>query len=332
MPEIKQAQRLIQILQRLALDREVTVRGLYKYFDGQVEVRTLQRDLHNLSEAGIPLIDEPGNGRENIWKLNSNALKFIPQELSNRELLASYFLERLSEVARGTKLEKDVKSLLRKAKQRVRTEVFQNLDDLDPHNQLFGTTFTGFIDYGPHSATIDRFIEAANGRNRCRFIYKANWKTDESNFEADPYMLVYHKGALYGIVWVPAHDNYIFLAIQRIRHIERLEQTFKRRRDFNLKKIRDGRFGIYGHEGLKPQRVVLKFSETVAQAIAERVWHPSQKMTPHKDGTLTLELTTIVSDELRAWVAGWLDYVEVKVPKDLIESDRTQGANSAETT
>jgi predicted DNA-binding transcriptional regulator YafY len=320
LPEFKQSERLIQILQRLALDREVTVRSLYKHFNGLVEIRTLQRDLKALSGAGIPLVDENGNGREKIWKLEQAGIKFIPQALSNRELLASYFLERLAEVARGTKLEKDVKSLLRKAKQAVKTEFFQSLDELNPRNQLFGATFTGYIDYAPHSESIDTFIEAASKRERCRFIYKAHWKAKESDFEADPYMLVYHKGALYGIVWVPAHDNYIFLAIQRIKHIEKLEQTFKRRRDFNLRKICDGRFGIYGHEGLKPQKVVLKFSETVAETIAERVWHPSQKITRHKDGTLTLELTTIVSDELRSWVAGWLEYVEVSKPKDFWEN------------
>lgn len=325
MPEFKQSERLIQILQRLVLDREVTVRKLYNYFGGQVEIRTIQRDLKALSGAGIPLVDEDGNGREKIWKLDSNALKFIPQTLNNRELLASYFLERLSEVARGTKLEKDVKSLLRKAKQGVKTEVFRALDDLNPRNQLFGSRFTGYIDYTPHSASIDTFIEAAKERTTCRFIYKAHWKGEESDFEADPYMLVYHKGALYGIVYVPSHDNYIFLAVQRIRRIGPLEQTFKRRRDFNLEKICDGRFGIYGHEGLKPQKVVLKFSETVAETIAERIWHPSQKITRHRDGTLTLELQTIVSDELRSWVAGWLQYVEVIRPEDLMESDEAQG-------
>jgi predicted DNA-binding transcriptional regulator YafY len=324
-PQIKQVERIIRILQRLALCRELTVSTLYDFFERSVPKRTLQRDLIELSCADIPLFTKPGRGKELVWYLDSSYLKFVPMTVGSRELMASYFLERLSAVARGTQLEADTRSLLKKAKQFVAPDVFQLSDAVDPSKDLFGATFVGHIDYAPHSATIDLLIGAISDCKRCIFAYKRAHTEKVSEFEADPYLILYHKGALYTIVYVPSHNNFLFLPIQRIKGVSTTGASFKRRKDFSLDKVREGRFGIFGSEGLKPENVVLRFSSDIADVIAERIWHSSQKLTAHKDGSVTLTLKIIVSDELRAWVGSWLDYVTVVKPTNLLkERDRNQ--------
>ncbi len=320
MPEYKQVERIIRILQRLALDKEVTVGKLYDLFDRRVPKRTLQRDLIELSAADIPLLNRPGRGRELVWYLGGHHLRFIPTTIRSQELVASYFIERLVTVCRGTSLETDIKSLLKKARQFVSPEIFQSSDGFDPGRGLFGATFMGYIDYAPHSAIIESVVKAATEHYRCRFIYKPTWKNKASTFEADPYMILYHKGALYCVAYVPRHKNYIFLPVQRIRELEILEARFVRKTDFSLERLREGRFGIFGYEGLRPQKVVLKFDEAIAGIVEERIWHPTQVLTKNEDGSLTMALRTVVSDELRSWVAGWRMYVEVVKPTDLLEA------------
>ena len=56
---------------------------------------------------------------------------------------------------------------------------------------------------------------------------------------------------------------------------------------------------------------MLKFNKEIADIIAERIWHPSQKTTHHRDGSLTLEMKVVISDELKGWVASWREYVKV---------------------
>ncbi|GAB4327809.1 MAG: transcriptional regulator [Candidatus Zixiibacteriota bacterium] len=314
--EIKQVDRIIQILQRLALTGEITVRELYEYFQRRVPKRTLQRDLISLSAANIPLVTRPGEGRELIWYLDKTYLRFIPETLGSQELLASFFVERLARIARGTALEGNVNSLLKKSRQLVAPQVFRSFEG-GVTSDVFGSTFTGYVDYGPHSEKIDRVLTAASQCRRCRITYRRIWKEKPSQFDADPYMLVYHKGALYALVHVPRHDNFIFLPIQRIRDVEVTKAKFVRDPSFSLENLKENRFGIFGHSDLKPEKVVLKFRPDIADVVAERIWHPTQKLKRHRDGSLTLTMTVVISDELRSWVAGWLEYVRVLKPEAL---------------
>ena len=97
-----------------------------------------------------------------------------------------------------------------------------------------------------------------------------------------------------------------------------MDLEFNRDPGYNLDLISRERFGVFGHKNLKSQKIVLKFNKDVSDVVCERIWHKSQKLKRHRDGSLTLELKVVVSDELRSWVASWMDYVEVMKPKDLL--------------
>ncbi len=317
MPEIKQIERVIRILQRLYVSRNITVNSLYQYFDGRVPKRTLQRDLVEISMADIPLSCEKPHGQEQVWSVDRGFLRFIPQTIDNQEVLASFFLERLASLTRGTRLERDIQSLLSKARQLTGPNVFHSSDGDFPQD-MFGATFMGYVDYSQHSEKIDRIIGAASQCRSCRFRYRRLSADADSEFDANPYLLLYHKGALYVVAYVEEHDNYIFLPVQRIRDVAVSDRTFTRDQSFSLEKLREGRFGIYGGPELKPERVRLQFSSDIADVIEERIWHPSQQIERKADGSVVLTLQTVVSDELRAWVGSWLDYATVIEPKDLL--------------
>ncbi len=315
MPEVKQIERIIRILQRLAVKSEVTVAELYEYFERQVPKRTLQRDLVELSAADLPLQTREGKNRQLIWSIAHDYLRFVPVTMQPKEMIASWLLHTMSDAFAGTPLERDAKSFIAKAKQLAPPGVFAELHgDLQP---VFGITFTGYIDYRPQAQIISQLIEAITKRRVVKFIYKPHWKDDPSVFEANPYMLLWHKGALYVVALSTRHDNYLLLPVQRIRAVEILITKFRRQPGFSLDKLREGRFGIFGYEGQKPECVVLRFNKEIADIIAERIWHPSQKLTRHRDGSLTLEMKVVISDELKGWVASWIQYVSVLSPTGL---------------
>lgn len=312
MPEINQIERIVRILQRLALRGEITVSELYQFFERQVPKRTLQRDMIALSSSNIPLATRQGRGNELVWYLDRSILKFIPETVGSQELLASYFLERLSLVTKGTQLQRNIQSLLKKTRQLVSPEVFASFDGGELSRGLFGATYTGYIDYSPHSDTIERVLHAAMNRRRCEFHYRRPGNDALSVFEADPYMILLHKGALYVVAKVVTHQNFILLAVQRIREVKPGDKRFVRDKSFSLEKLRKDRFGIFGHPSLKPRRVVLRFSPDIAETIAERIWHPTQKLKRNKDGSVTLTMSVPISDELLGWIASWRGYVTVR--------------------
>jgi proteasome accessory factor B len=253
-----------------------------------------------------------------IWILDHGYLKFVPMTMQPKELVASWLLQTLAGAFAGTSLEYDAKSFIKKARQLAPPGVFAELDsDLQP---VFGMTFTGYIDYRPQAQIISKLVEAITLRRVVRFTYKPHWKDRPSEFDANPYMMLWHKGALYAVAHSTQHGNYLFLPVQRIRGLEILPTKFRRERSFSLEKLREGRFGIFGYEGLKPQRVVLKFHKDIADIIAERIWHPSQKITRNRDGSLTLEMKVVISDELKGWIASWRGWVEVILPTSPILS------------
>ena len=93
MGEFSQIQRLLRILQILSSGRKVTTTELLRRFQGGVSLRTLQRDLLALSEAGIPLVSEKTMANENAWSLMSQFRSFIQLPLETNEYLAAHILK-----------------------------------------------------------------------------------------------------------------------------------------------------------------------------------------------------------------------------------------------
>ena len=124
MNELSQIQRLLRILQILSSGRKITTTKLQHRFNGAVSLRTLQRDLLALSEAGIPLISEKTTANENIWSLMSRFRSFIPLPLETNEYLAAHILKSNLKVFSKTPFEKEIQSLIAKIDQIVPEEVF----------------------------------------------------------------------------------------------------------------------------------------------------------------------------------------------------------------
>lgn len=315
MGELSQIQRFIRILQILSSGRKVTTKELRRRFEDAVSLRTLQRDLLALSDAGIPLVSEKTMANENAWSLMSRFRSFIPFPLETNEYLAAHILKANLKVFKKTPFEKEIRSLLKKIDQIVPEDVFLETDS-DGAENLFENYSAGLFDYSPHGETINNLISAVVRRTKCRVTYYNPYEEKEKTFHIEPEKLVYYSGGLYVIVYLRYYKSFIMLAIQRIKKLQLLDESFPKDHPFDEKEFWKGKFGLFPGEQVD---VKLQFKKEIRHHIEGRTWHPSQIVEIDTKGNLVLSMKVGITPELISWILGWRMYVKVLEPKELVE-------------
>lgn len=313
MSDLSQIQRLVRILQILSSGRKITTKELRHRFNNEVSLRTLQRDLIALSEAGIPLITEKTKANENAWYLSSQFRTFIPMPLGTNEYLAAHMLKANLKIFERTPLENEIKSLLKKIDQIVPEEVFLEAESENIKN-LFETYSAGLFDYAPYGKTINDLISSIIHRAKCRVTYFKADQQQEKTFHIEPEKMVYYNGGLYVIVYVRYYNSFIMLAIQRIRKLEVLDESFPKDHPFDADTFWKGKFGLFSG---KQVEVILQFANEIRHHIEGRIWHPTQTMESNKTGDLVLTMKVGITPELITWILGWGHYVRVIKPAKL---------------
>jgi predicted DNA-binding transcriptional regulator YafY len=74
----------------------------------------------------------------------------------------------------------------------------------------------------------------------------------------------------------------------------------------------------------KTVKVVVRFDKEVAGYIKEKKWHSSQKIEPHKNGSITVTFTIAGTNEIKYWIMSYGHRAEVLEPtalRDEIKDD-----------
>jgi predicted DNA-binding transcriptional regulator YafY len=66
-------------------------------------------------------------------------------------------------------------------------------------------------------------------------------------------------------------------------------------------------------------KVRLRFDAQIASSIRERVWHSSQQLKDHSDGSITMTLEVCDDYALRSWILGFGRFVRVEKPAPLVD-------------
>jgi len=110
------------------------------------------------------------------------------------------------------------------------------------------------------------------------------------------------------------HKGTATLAIDRLLSVGVSKNGFEVDPTFDPGKCRQDAFGVSWQD---PVDVVLRFRVDQAPYVRERVWHPSQKLTDLPDGGIQLAFRAGGLFEVRRWILGWGDAVEVISPEKL---------------
>ncbi len=85
--------------------------------------------------------------------------------------------------------------------------------------------------------------------------------------------------------------------------------------DFDLNEYFGNAWAVY--RGTKSYDIRLRFVPDSVAIVAETVWHPTQKIVRHKNGTATLSFTVDGLNEIVRWILGWGNQIIAIEPQEL---------------
>ena len=300
-----------KILKRIEAGRYTSTQALAE--EHGVTERTIRRDIEALQEAGFPLYDDRADGRR-IWRLVDGYKQRVTQTFSLAELAALYFGKNLMSFLGGSPFASDLESAFAKIREALPA---RSLPYLSRIQDLFAVRPEPWKDYSKKKDVIAGLIDATLHQRRASLEYYSLSSRRTKGYTVDPYRVVYHHGGLYLYARVAEYAEVRTFAVERIKRLELLEQSFETPQDFDVGEYARGAFGITGG---KPEPVELHFDAPAADYVRERVWHESQSLEERDGGGVTLRMSVAAGAELQAWIKGFLPHVRVVAPKALREA------------
>ena len=109
------------------------------------------------------------------------------------------------------------------------------------------------------------------------------------------------------------------LKVERMRRAVLTRDRYDIPADFDPDRWLAHSWGIWSSDTTAVANVRLRFDASVAPRVRESIWHRSQKLTDLPDGGVEMELAVAGIVEVRPWILGWGDAVEVLEPPELRE-------------
>ena len=267
---------------------------------------TIYRDLRVLQDAGYPVTgDERGRlSRPRLISSQIPEIRFSAMELEALLLAVAQAQAALPSADSLSSAALKLKTLAESAQDGAAPA----LDD------MFDTWTCGSKDYRADESRVAVLIEAILRKRRCIVEYRKPSGSEPKTYDFDPYRLLFVGGGLYVVGRVPKHAGTATLAIDRLLSVVLSKTEFQVDPAFDPKKCRQNAFGVSWQD---PRDIVLRFRADQAPYVRERMWHPTQKLTDLPDGGLQLAFRAGGPFEIRRWILGWGDSVEVISPDDL---------------
>lgn len=282
----------------------------------EVTQRTIQRDLKALAAVmpGLQVDEEkdfPG------WSWSRDALLLdLPAMDNNMALtfqLADHFLSKMFPPS----VLKQLKPYFDSA-----NNVLQTVDNV------------GYTHWGEKVRILSRtqpLVPAKIQDNVVTVIYEALFKGlqfrgrylrrdgDEVEYDIHPLGLIFRESVVYLVATIWDYADLRHLALHRFTHCGLLDQEAVPPEDFDLDQyLAEGSFE-YGETEGEMIRLKVLFSDWAGHHLLETPLSEDQEVVEGDDGELEIEATVMASGQLRWWLLGFGDYVEVLAPGTLRE-------------
>ena len=287
-------------------------------------VRTIWRDLAVLQEAGLPIYDERApDGRRGLWRVEQSFQDRLPIPLSLAEIVALLVSRDLLAPARLGPLGLAITSALEKIRALLTPRVLAVVEQMGEAvgaRALAPKLQPAATDYLPE------IQKALLDRHAVQVRYYSMSRGEETARRIDPYHLTYFNGGLYLLGYCHLRQAVRIFAVERMRALETLSDTYTIPADFDIEEYLRGAWGMIRGDLVTVQAV---FSKAVAPYVRERLWHPSQEMHELPGGRLALTLRVADTVEVRRWVLGFGSDAEVILPAELREALRQEAVKVA---
>lgn len=287
----------------------------------EVQERTLYDDIRFLRDRmGLDIEFD----RSKAGYFNKSPEKTLPSfELTNAEVFALTIGKDMLSAYTGTSFEPILKSALEKIYQRLPGKVEVNIEELRSMirfkpNPLTPVNRKAFLD-------LNRACEK-NLPTELKYYAPSTDEVTERTIY--PHRLVEHQGLWYVIGYCTLRNDLRKFALHRIQHYHLHDARFEPIPDQEIDNWLAGAFMIEHRES--EQLVKIKFAARAANYIRERIWHNSQTIEEHPDGTCTLSLQSPSLDEVARWVLSYGAEAEVLAPSDLRDKMQSTLAKALE--
>ena len=225
--------------------------------------------------------------------------------------MALYFGKDMLKTYKGTVFHDAIESLLSKIKATLPSAY---TDTLDRIRRRLDAGPAPRKDYTPFAPTITALNRAIMDEKKIHLDYFSMGRQTKSRRTVHPYQLRHVEDTLYLIGYCTLRKAVRTFAVHRIQSVTVTGETFQLPESFDLKGFLQDSFGIYHGP---PVTVRIRFLESVAGYIRERVWHPSQHLSDQPDGSIIFTATVAGIEEISHWVLRWGAGAQVLDPDEL---------------
>ena len=261
----------------------------------EVSSKTIMRDLDYMRyQLEAPL---EYSAKHRGYYYTEENFKLPAISIKESDLFAIYLAEELLQQYEGTPYFDSLHS------------VYKKIQDSLPEKTALKSPGenTRFTVFPPPSTTIHHDIwqtvfKGLRTLKKLKIVYQPPGQNPTIR-EIDPYHAVRYDGDWYVIGHCHLRDEIRNFSLSRINQATLIDKTFIIPETFNFHEITRSRFGV--HWGKAEEHVKIWFSPKVVPYILERIWHPSQEISYHEDGSIVLSLTVNHMLELKRWVLSW---------------------------
>lgn len=285
----------------------------------EVSAKTVMRDLEFMRDRlGLPLeYDATKHG----YYYTAPVRDFPTMKVSQGEVAALLLAQKSLEQFRGTPFERPLTGAFRKLSRSLGGEMEVAWHELEQAMSV-RRSGVGLADM----QVFDALAKAVTGREEVEFAYHklAGDKHEERTVRP------YHLGCIEDQWYLFAHDTgrgaVRTFALPRIASVSVTGAKFRRPKDFSVGKLLEGSFAVFEGRHAKPVKIL--FRGVAARLVAERSWHPSQKVTHGRRGA-ELSLRVGLSPDFVHWILGWGEEAEVIAPDELRQRVARAAAGAA---
>lgn len=289
-----------------------------------VNIRTIQRDLDFLSSP-FPLLSE-ARGKTHYWQWMQGAQGLeIPAMSQSTALvfqLSDHYLRQL--------MPGNVLGLLEPYLERASTALadtkLSNWNEKVIHLEQGPQLTPPEVDEGIRDTVYKALLE---GR-KLEVEYAPRYETESSTYPINPLGIVLREGVLYIVCTIWEYTDIRQLAMHRIKTAMLLDKEALPIEGFDLKKYihKESAFSYPGSSGTIELKAL--FDKGAAWHLTERKLSDDQRLKKTTDGSFHLTSTLRDTLELRWWLLGFGDGVEVLAPKSLRKEFKTMAASMAQ--
>ncbi len=260
--------------------------------------RTVYRDLEALQMAGFPLFTQTREGKA-CWTITESGRRQMPIPLDLTELMALYFSRNMLKVLRGTALYDSLVRFFDKVKATLPPAYIEYLSKVEESLAVGVKTFKSSPQL---QETLARVSHAARERRLIEIDYYTMNRRELTHRRVAPYKLWFYDETFYLIGYCDLRRAVRVFAVDRIAAVAVLDEAFTAPADFDADAFMRRSFGVFQGD---PVTVRVRFSPEAAGYVREKIWHPSQTLTPLEDGGLLFSAEVAGIEEIERWVLKW---------------------------